>query len=119
VELRRPALEAGTTRTGRWLRERRIRIALWLAVAEGLLIVFDVIPGWLALLVALGVISFYLLVGRDLRPYAARQTTWIAALSQAFVGLVPILLFLLSALAVFALAVLAVIAVIALFADRR
>ena len=115
----RPALQHGTTRPGRWLRERRIRIALWLAVAEGLLVVFDVIPGWLALLVALGVIAFYLLVGRDLPSDTARQTTWIAALSQAFVGLVPVFLFLLTALAVFALAILAVIAVVALFADRR
>lgn len=96
-----------------------MRIALWVAVAEGLLVVFEVIPGWVALLVAAGVLAFYVFVGRDLRSDLARQTSWIAALSQAFVALVPVLLFVLGVLAVIALAVLALVAVIALFADRR
>jgi hypothetical protein len=119
VELRGRALEQGSTRTGRWLRERRVRIALWIAVAEGVLVVFDVIPGWIALLVAAGLLAFYLFVGRDLRSDLARQASWIAALSQAFVALVPVMLFVLGVLAIIALAILALIAVIALFADRR
>ena len=119
MELRRPALEHGTTAPGRWLRGRRVKIALWIAVAEGVLVVFDVIPGWVALVVGVSVIAFYLVVGRALRPDVARQASWIAALSQALVALVPALLFLLSALAILALGVLALVALIALFADRR
>src|SRR6266550_3630568 len=33
-----PMIEAGSTRIGRWLRERRLRLALWVAVVEGLLV---------------------------------------------------------------------------------
>jgi len=35
---RRPVLEHGTSPTGRWLRVHRTRIAIWIAVVEGLLI---------------------------------------------------------------------------------
>jgi len=119
VELRQSVLEHGTTTTGRWLRARRLRIALWLAVAEGVLVVLDQIPGWMALLVGVGVIGLYVAVGRRLRSYAGQQISWIAALSQVFVALVPLLLFFVGFLAVLALAILAVIALVALFADRR
>lgn len=117
--MRYPALDDGTTRAGRWLRARRLRIALWLAVAEGILVVFDAISAWLALVVGLAIVAFYVVVGRDLRWDAARQVSWIAAAAQIFVAFVPVLFFFLSALAVIALALLAVVALLVLFADRR
>jgi hypothetical protein len=119
VELRHHALEHGTTRAGRWLRPRRLRIALWIAVVEGVLVVFDQIPAWTALLAGFAVIAFYLFVGRELASETGRQLSWIAALSQVFVALVPVLVFFVGVLAVLALAILAVIALLALFADRR
>jgi hypothetical protein len=119
VELRHPALDHGSSRTGRWLRARRLRLALWIAVAEGLLVILDVIGGWTALFVGAAVIVFYLAVGRNLRPDTLRQASWVAALSQVLVALVPVLLFFVGVLAVLALAVLAVVAVVALMADRR
>jgi hypothetical protein len=119
MELRHAALEHGTSRIGRWLRARRLRIALWIAVVEGILIVFDVISGWLALLAAAIVILFYLLVGRELRPGAVRQSSWILAASQMLVALVPVLVFVVGALALIVVGLLAVIALVALFADRR
>ena len=112
-------VDHGSTRAGRWLRARRLRIALWIAVVEGVLVVFDVIPGWTALLVGGAVLAFYLLVGRGLRSDAARHTSWVAAMSQVLVALIPVLLFFISALAVVVLAVLAIVALIALIADRR
>ena len=115
----RPVLEHGTTTTGRWLRVRRVRFALWIAVLEGLLLVFGVIPRWLALLAVLATLAFYWFVGRQLTSDAGRQATWIVAVSQLFVALVPVLLFVLSTLAVIALAILVLVALIALFADRR
>ena len=36
-------MEHGTSRTERWLRARRVRIALWIAVIEGILVVVHVI----------------------------------------------------------------------------
>ena len=112
-------LEHQSTAGGRWLRARRVRIALAIAVVEGLLVVLDAINWWLALLVAAVLIGFYLAAGRDLRWYTLRQVSWIAAASQALVVLVPVLVVVISWLAIVALAVLAVIALILLLADRR
>ena len=119
MELRRPAVEHRTTNFGRWLREHRLQIAVVIALVEGLLVVFDVIPGLLAALVAVLVIAFYLAAGRKIESDAPRQLSWIGALSQVFVAFVPVLLFVAAALALVALAILAVIAVFALLADRR
>jgi hypothetical protein len=88
-------------------------------VVEGVLVVFDVIPGWTALLVAAAVIALYLFVGRSVRSDTVRQATWIAATSQICVALVPVVAFVVGALALIVVAVLALIAAAALFADRR
>jgi hypothetical protein len=117
VEL--PAIEHRSSRAGRWLRVRRLRLALWIAVAEGLLIVFDVIPGWTALLVGAAILAFYFFLGRQLRSDTVRQASWVGAASQLFVALVPVLLFFVGFLAVIALALLAAVALVALLADRR
>jgi hypothetical protein len=113
------AIEHRGSRAGRWLRARRLRLALWIAVAEGLLVVFDVIPGWTALLVGALVLGFYLVVGRQLQSDVSRQASWVAAASQVLVALVPVLLFFVGVLAIVALAILAGVALIALIADRR
>ena len=112
-------LEHRSTPGGRWLRARRLRIALAIAVVEGLLVVLNVVDWWLAVLVAAAAIGFYLVAGRALRPYALRQVSWIAAAAQALVVLVPVLVFVISGLAIVALAVLAVVVLALLFADRR
>jgi hypothetical protein len=114
-----PVVEQRTTRVGRWLREHRLKIALWIAVAEAILVVFDQISGWVALAIAAAVLGFYLLVGRNLGSDAARQVSWIAALSQVFVALVPVLVFVIGAVALIAVGLLALVAILALLADRR
>ena len=119
MELRPYALEHRTSRAGRWLRARRLKLALWLAVVEGILVVFHVIPGWTALVVAAVVIALYLFVGRNVRSDTVRQVSWIAAGSQICVALVPVVAFVVGALALIVVAVLALIAAAALFADRR
>jgi hypothetical protein len=113
------AIEHRSSRTGRWLRARRVRLALWIAVGEGLLVIFDVVPGWTALLVGALILAFYLFVGRGLRSDTGRQASWVAAASQVLVALVPVLLFFVGVLAIIALAVLALVALVALVADRR
>ena len=42
------AIEQGTTRSGRWLRERRLRFTLWIAAFEGLLYLFHALNWWAA-----------------------------------------------------------------------
>lgn len=103
----------------RWLRERRLRIALGIAVIEGILVVVDVIPEWLAILVGAAVLAYWWIVGRSHRWQLARQVSWTAAMSQVVVALVPLLAFVLTALAVVALVIIAVVALVALLADRR
>ena len=79
------------SRTGRWLRARRTRFALWIAVVEGLFVALHVISWWAAIAAALIVVLFWFSFGHRLRADAARQVSWIAAVSQAVVALVPVL----------------------------
>lgn len=116
---RLPAIEHRSSPAGRWLRERRVKIALWIAVAEGILVLFDVIAGWLALVVGAAIVGFWFLAGRKVPSDTIRQASWTAALSQVLVALVPVLAFVVTALAVVALVVIALFALLALLADRR
>lgn len=113
------ALEHGSSRAGRWLRARRLWIALWLAVVEGVLVVMDVVPGWIAVLGAIAVITLSITAGRRTRFDLVRQTAWIAAASQVLVVLVPALVAAAAALVFVALAVVAVVALLAFFVSRR
>jgi hypothetical protein len=112
-------LEHRSTPGGRWLRARRLRIALGIAIVEGLLVVLDVVDWWVAIVVSIAAIAFYIVAGRNLRSYAARQASWIAAAAQALVVLVPVLVVVISWLAIVVLAILAVVALVLLFTDRR
>ena len=112
-------IEAGSTRTGRWLRERRLRIALWIAVIEGFLLVVHAIPRWPALLVAVAVMALYFFFGRHLRTDTGRHVAWVAAASQALVALIPVLVIIVGTVALVAVALLAVLALVFLFTDRR
>ena len=120
MELRQPSVvEHGTSAAGRWLRARRLKIALWIAVAEGLLVVVHVIPKWPALIVAGALLALYVFMGRQLRSDVARQSIWIAAASQALMALIPIAVIVIGTFTLILVGVLAVVALVILFADRR
>ena len=116
---RESVLEHGTSRSGRWLRENRVRFALAIAVVEGVLVAFDVIDWLPALLVAGLLVLFYFSYGRKLRWDWAREGSWVAATSQVFVALVPVLVIVVGTLALIGVAIIAVVALVLLFADRR
>ena len=116
---RRPILEHGSSRTGWWLREYRVRLALWIAVVEGVLVVVGVVPRLPAIIVAVGLIALYFAVGRRLASYTARQAAWVGAASQAFVALVPVLVVVVGTLALIAVGLIAAVALVFLFGDRR
>ena len=114
-----PVLEHGSSRSSRWLRANRLKIALWVAVIEGVLVVFDVIEVLPALLVAAVVIVLYFWLGHRLRPGIARDTAWAAAVSQAIVALVPFLVLLVGTLAIIAVGVTAAAVLVLLLTGRR
>jgi hypothetical protein len=108
-----------TTRGGRWLRERRIRFALWIALIEGLLIVVGVIPVSLAIVVAVATVLAYFAVRDRIDSDTGRQGLWIAAGSQAIVVTVPILLAVAGIVALIVLALIGIVALLVLLGDRR
>jgi hypothetical protein len=113
-------IEAGSTRTGRWLRERRIRIALWVAVAEGLIAAFSHDIGrWTILVMAVIVLAFYIVAGRQMKWDVARQLSWIAAASQVLAILVVIFAFILKLVAIVIIVGFALVALVYLFSDHK
>jgi hypothetical protein len=117
-ELEGPVLEHGTTRTGRWLRRYRTKIAFSIAVAEAIALVFGLVSRPGAIVVAVVILIAYFWLGRRLRSPFAHDLAWIAAVSQALVALIPVLLFVLTGLAIVAIAILAIAALIVLFGRR-
>ena len=115
-----PMIEAGSTRMGRWLRERRLRLALWVAVVEGLIVALTPdLTKWTVLVIGVILLAFYIVAGRSIRWDVARQLSWIAAASQALAILVVILAFVIGLLAIVAVVAFAVIALVYLFSDYR
>ena len=115
-----PMIEAGSTRIGRWLRERRLRLALWVAVIEGLLVALTPdMTKWTVLVIGAILLAFYIVAGRNIRWDVGRQLSWIAAASQALAILVVILAFVLKLVAIVAVVAFAIIALVYLFSDSR
>jgi hypothetical protein len=111
-------IEHRTTRIGRWLKARRIRFALWIAVIEGLIVAFTHFSRWVIISLAILLLPVYLFWGREARSDTARQLSWIAGASQSLAVLAVILSFFLPFLALIVAGVFAVIAVAYLFFDR-
>jgi hypothetical protein len=112
-------LEHGSTRLGRQLRENRLRIALVIALVEGVLVLLGAIDWWVIVLLAVAAVVLYVMRGRSARRGDLREASWILAVSQVAVVLVPALALVLTALAVVALVIAAVVALVILLRDRR
>jgi hypothetical protein len=120
VAYTQPAIEAGATRTGRWLHERRIKIALWTAVVEGLIAAFSHDIGrWTILVLAVIVLAFYIVAGRSFKWDVARELSWIAAASQVLAIFVVVFAFILKLVAIVIIIGFALAALVYLFADHR
>jgi hypothetical protein len=111
-------IDAGSSRTGRFLRERRLRFTLWLAAIEGLLYLFHVLHWWVAVGIAVIAVAFWWYVARSNRNDAIRQLGWIFAVSQLLVLCVPIALGVLKIVAIGVIAILAIAALVFLFKER-
>jgi hypothetical protein len=115
-----PAIESGSSRAGRWLRERRLKLALWIAVFEGIVVAIrGDVSRWTVVILAALVLVIYMLVRDNIRWDAARQVVWIVAASQVLALLVVILAFIVGVVALVLVALFAVVALAYLFSDLR
>ena len=113
-------IEHGTSRAGRWLKERRTRIALWIAVIEGVVVALErSVSRWTVILLAVPLIALYFSAGRSARSDALRQLSWIAAASQALAVVAVILAFILAWTAFIVAAIFALIALVFFLGDRQ
>jgi hypothetical protein len=113
-------LEHGSSRTGRWLRERRTRAALWIAVAEGILVaVLHDFTRWTVIAIAIPVVLLYALWGRNAQSDTLRQLSWIGGASQALAVLFVVLAFLVGLFVLTIVVIAAVVAVAFFFIERR
>jgi hypothetical protein len=107
------------SRLGRWLAERRLKIALGVAVLEGIVVaVEEDFSRWTVIIVSAPIIAFYLTAGRSLESDTGRQLSWIAAASQAFAVLLCVVALVIGAFVLIVAGVFAVIAAILILGDR-
>ena len=116
-----PVVEHRTTRAGRWLRARRLRIALLIAVVETLLILppLDVLGWFPVLAIAVAVFAFWFFVGRKSRFDTVREVSWTAAMSQLLPVFVPVIVVIVGTLVLVAVIALLVVVGALLLFNRR
>jgi uncharacterized membrane protein YdbT with pleckstrin-like domain len=113
------AIEHGSSRTGRWLRQHRMRFTLWLAAAEGLLYIVTLLSFWPLVALAVIFVAVWVWAGRNSRSDTVRQVTWILAVAQLLVLLVPIAWALVKTVAIVMVALLAIAALVFLVTERN
>jgi hypothetical protein len=112
-------IEHGTSRTGRWLKERRLRIVLWTVVLEGIVVALSPEVSRLTIvIVALLAGALYFAAGRRTSWDAGHEVSWILAMSQSLAVVFVILAHFIFWLALLAAAGFAVVALVILWADR-
>jgi hypothetical protein len=114
------AIDAHSSRASRWLRERRLRFALWIAVLEGIVVALrGDISRWTVIVIAALVLLVYMTLRDRLQWDAGRQVLWIVAASQVMALLVVILAFVVGVIALVLVGLFAVLALVYLFTDLR
>jgi hypothetical protein len=113
-------VDHGSSRPGRWLRARRVRIALWTAVVEAVIVaIFHGVSRWTVIGLAIVAVALYVAAGRNSRSDVVRQVTWIFAASQLLAVVAAILAFIFFWTAIIVAVVVAVIALFFLFTERK
>lgn len=102
-----------------WLRQRRIKIALGIAVVEGIFVaVSEDFSRWTVIIISAPVIAFYLFAGRSLQSELGREVSWVAAASQAFTVILCVIALLIGPFTLIIAGVFAVVALILLIGER-
>jgi cytochrome b561 len=115
-----PIVEHGTSRLGRWLRARRNRIAVSIALVEAIIVaIFHDVSRFTVIAVSILAFVLYWYAGRRSRSDGFRQLSWIFAVSQLLAVIAAILAFIVLWTAILAACVFAVVALFFVFTDRR
>jgi cytochrome b561 len=113
-------IEHGTSRTGRWLRVRRNRITVSIAVVEAIIVaIFHDVSRFTVIGLAILAFVLYWFAGRTSRSDTFRQLSWIFAASQLLAVIAAILAFIVLWTAILAACIFAVVALFFVFTDRR
>ena len=112
-------LEHRDTRFSRRLRRRRTQVALVIALVEAVLLLAGLLPWWVAVATAVASVAAYVWVGRSHASPTVRTVTWVAAVSQLIVVLVPVGIVLAGVLVLAVLVAAAAVALAVLLLDRR
>jgi hypothetical protein len=97
----------------------RLRLALGIAVAEGIVVaIAKDFSAWTVIIISAPIIAFYFLAGRTLNSRTAREASWVAAASQAFAVVLCILWLVIGSFALIAAGILAAIVLVLLFGER-
>ena len=111
--------EHQTSSRSRWLAQRRLKIALGIAVLEGIFVAVEQdFSRWTVIIISAPIIAFYLFAGRSLESHTGRQLSWIAAASQAFAVLLCVVALVIGAFVLIVAGVFAAIALILILGDR-
>ena len=104
---------------GGWLRERRQRLALWIAAGEGVIVAVsaDLTKWTVVALAALATLTWFL--GRNARSNTVRQVLWIFVVSQLLAALLVLFAVFFKWLVILGLIAFAVIGLAILWFDRR
>ncbi|HEY3068916.1 MAG TPA: hypothetical protein VGJ34_01255 [Gaiellaceae bacterium] len=113
-----PVVEHRESAPSRWLRERRLRIALLIAFVESLLVLFSEHSWWFVLGAAVVAVGLYWFAHQRTQNHLVREVTWILAVSQLLAVLVPVLWVLVKTIAIIVLVALALFLLAALLLDR-
>jgi hypothetical protein len=109
----------GGSPKGSWIWENRIKLALGIALAEGLFVALEEdFSRVTVIIIAIPIILFYLLAGRTLESRFAREVSWVLAVSQALAVVAAIVAFAIPAVALVLAGVFGVIALYLLLHDR-
>jgi hypothetical protein len=104
---------------GGWFYARRLKIALGIAVAEGIFVaVANDISRWTVIAISIPIIAFYIFAGRTLKSDTGRQVAWIAAASQAFTVLLTVIAQLIGPLTLILAGVFAVVALVLIVGEK-
>jgi hypothetical protein len=104
---------------GRWFYARRLKIALGIAVVEGIFVaVASDISRWTVIIISVPIILFYIFAGRTLNSDTGRQIAWIAAASQAFTVLLCVIAKLIGPFTLIIAGVFAVVALVLLIGEK-